>query len=83
MHPSIPPLLKYFNYDHLPEHLQEISRPFAELADTLVSALGENEDGSERDIGGGAQLNRGLQKLLEAKDAMVRSALTVENPYAE
>lgn len=78
MHPSIQPLLKYFEYDHLPPHLQEISGPFKELAHGLVHRLGENEDGSERDLGGGAQLNHGLHKLLESKDAMVRSALTLE-----
>lgn len=26
-------LMRYFKFDHLPQHLQEISRPFAELAE--------------------------------------------------
>jgi len=27
------PILQYFRFDHLPEHLQEVSRPFTEIAD--------------------------------------------------
>lgn len=77
MHPSIRPLVEYFNYDHLPENLQKIAKPYRDLALQMVKELGEDEDGFERDFGGGAQLNRGLQKLLESKDAMVRSALTL------
>lgn len=69
MHPSIPALLKYFEYDHLPEHLQEISKPFHELAHMLAERL------DTQDIGAGAQLNRALQKLLESKDCAVRAAL--------
>lgn len=79
MHPSIRPLLRYFDYEHFPPHLQEISRPFQLLAQEMVNRLGENADGSERDNGGGAQLNRGLQKLIESKDAMVRSALSLDS----
>jgi hypothetical protein len=29
-------LARLFKYDHLPEHLQEVSKPFAELADKLM-----------------------------------------------
>lgn len=70
MHPSIPALLRYFEYDHLPMDLQEISQPFHTLAHEMVDRLGHITD-----IGPGAQLNRGLQKLLESRDAMVRAAL--------
>lgn len=70
MHPSIPPLLKYFDYDHLPPELQVISKPFKGLADALALRLGEITD-----PGPGAQLNRCLQKLLESKDCAVRAAL--------
>lgn len=56
--------MKYFNYEHLPAHLQEVSKPIGELARQMVSELPDNE---EREIG--------LRKLLEAKDALVRSKL--------
>lgn len=64
MHPSVAHLLRYFAYEHLPEHLQEVSRPFGELAQRLV------------DLGlEGPELSAGLRKLLEAKDCAVRAAL--------
>lgn len=59
-------LMRYFKYDHLPEDLQVISRPFAELAEGL--SLARVTDEAERTIA--------LRKLLEAKDAAVRSVLT-------
>ena len=59
-------LLKYFNYEHLPKHLKEISRPFSFLALKMDETL---PDGSEK--------SAGLRKLLEAKDCMVRAALDV------
>jgi hypothetical protein len=58
------PILQFFGYSHLPEHLQEGSRPFAELANTLVRDLPRNP---ERTVA--------LRKLLEAKDAAVRALL--------
>lgn len=73
MHPSIPALLKFFNYDHLPPHLQKVSKPFSDLAHSLAVDL------DTYDIGAGAQLNRSIQKLLEAKDCAVRAALVKEN----
>lgn len=61
MHPSTAAILKHFTFDHLPAHLQEISRPICELAHELADKL----DGPE--------LTAGLRKLLEAKDALVRA----------
>lgn len=63
MHPSTEAILTHFSCEHLPEHLQEVSRPFADLATRLAETL----DGPE--------LTAGLRKLLEAKDCMVRAAL--------
>jgi hypothetical protein len=63
MHPSTEALLGFFRYEHLPEDLQEISRPFSELAHDMASKFE------------GAELTIGLRKLLEAKDCMVRAAL--------
>ncbi len=63
MHPSTEAILRYFAYEHLPVHLQAISRPFSELAHDMAGFLG------------GPELTAGLRKLLEAKDCMVRAAL--------
>lgn len=58
-----PKILKYFKYEHLPVHLQAISKPFAILANMVVCDY-PNEDPAEK-----ATV---LRKLLEAKDAAVR-----------
>ncbi len=63
MHPASAAILRYFEYDHLPPHLQEISQPFHGLAHDLSERLS------------GPELTAGLRKLLEAKDCMVRAAL--------
>ena len=67
MHPSTAAILKFFEYEHLPAHLQDVSRPFHDLAHGCASM--ETEDGAE--------LTTGLRKLLEAKDCVVRAALSV------
>ena len=36
MHPSVSHVLSYFQYLHLPERLQAVSRPFSELADEVA-----------------------------------------------
>lgn len=55
-------LLKYFTYEHLPQHLQDVSKPFHDMAHHLAVIL---PDGSEKTVA--------LRKLLESKDAAVRS----------
>lgn len=60
-------ILQFFVYEHLPAHLQEISKPFGELARSIVSTLPRNP---ERTVA--------LRKLLEAKDAAVRAQLFKE-----
>lgn len=55
-------LIRHFSFEHLPEHLQEISRPICELAYLMDYML---EDSAEK--------TAGLRKLLEAKDCLVRS----------
>lgn len=57
-------ILQFFAYDHLPERLQAVSRPFGELARSLVESLPRNP---ERSVA--------LRKLLESKDAAVRALL--------
>ena len=55
-------LMQFFKYDHLPENLQAISKPFGELAEKIVATLPQNP---ERTVA--------LRKLLEAKDCAVRA----------
>lgn len=57
-------ILQFFSFEHLPLHLQEVSRPFSEMADRIVNTLPRNP---ERTVA--------LRKLLEAKDAAVRALL--------
>lgn len=63
MHPATQQILQYFDCDHLPPRLQEVARPFWELAYEMSGKLE------------GPELTAGLRKLLEAKDCMVRAAL--------
>ncbi|WP_460990859.1 hypothetical protein, partial [Staphylococcus aureus] len=56
-------VLQFFAYDHLPQHLQEVSKPFCELAEKVA-------DGPQN-----AESTVALRKLLEAKDAAVRAVL--------
>lgn len=63
-HPATRHILRYFAYEHLPVRLQTVSRPFADMAHSMVDHLPD-----------GPELSAGLRKLLEAKDCMVRSAL--------
>lgn len=58
------PIMKYFEFAHLPPHLQEVSRPIGELAKQMDELL---PDGPEK--------SAGLRKLLEAKDCLVRAKL--------
>lgn len=55
---------QFFEYEHLPTHLQAVSKPFCELARTIADTLPRNP---ERTVA--------LRKLLEAKDAAVRAAI--------
>lgn len=57
-------MLQFFEYAHLPNHLQEISKPFNVLANQIVDNLPSN---LERTVA--------LRKLLEAKDCAVRAFL--------
>ncbi|MFD6587254.1 hypothetical protein ACFWED_10275 [Streptomyces anulatus] len=63
-HPATEHLLRYFEYGHLPAHLQAVSKPCGDLAQELVAVLPD-----------GPELSAGLRKLLEAKDCFVRAAL--------
>ncbi len=60
-------IMQFFAFLHLPYNLQEVSRPFCELAENIHKTLPRNP---ERTVV--------LRKLLEAKDAAVRSLLAKE-----
>lgn len=64
MHPAITHVLQYFAYAHLPEHLQVISKDFAELAQKTADRAPDSQETTVA-----------LRKLLEAKDAAVRAVL--------
>ena len=66
-HPGTQHLAKYFDYQHLPPHLQAVSQPCAQLAQDMVRALPD-----------GPELTAGLRHLLEAKDSFVRAALDTQ-----
>jgi len=57
------PIEQFFSFAHLPPHLQEVSKPFAELA-KHIRALPRNP---ERTVA--------MRKLLESKDCAVRAYL--------
>jgi len=57
-------MLKWFAYEHLPEHLKIVSIKFYEIACSLCALV---ESGPERTVA--------LRKLLESKDAAVRAKL--------
>lgn len=63
-HPATAHLLQFFEFEHLPQHLREISILCHGLAFTIAERL---PDGPEK--------TAGLRKLLEAKDCFVRAAL--------
>ena len=55
-------IMQFFAYEHLPPHLQEVSKGFSFLATIIEGTLPRNP---ERTVA--------LRKLLEAKDAAVRA----------
>lgn len=63
MNKAIEHVLQFFTYYHLPPRLQEVSKPFSDLANTVAST----SDNPETTVA--------LRKLLEAKDAAVRAYL--------
>ena len=63
------PLMQFFAFAHLPAHLQQISRPFGELAEQIVTTLPRNPERTTA-----------LRKLLEAKDCAVRAQLFKADP---
>jgi hypothetical protein len=61
------PMLQFFIFDHLPPHLQPVSRAFSELAHEMADTLPRNPERTTA-----------LRKLLEAKDCAVRAVLYLD-----
>ena len=61
---NMSPIMKYFEYAHLPIPLQEVSKPIGDLARYMDEKLPDC-----------AEKSAGLRKLLEAKDCLVRARL--------
>ena len=62
MSESSDPIMQFFSYGHLSPHLQEISKPYCELAQWMMENLPRN---AERTVA--------LRRLLEAKEGAVRA----------
>jgi len=71
MHPSVRHVLDFFDFAHLPPHLAEVSKPFAELAEAIAARAATPE------------ATVALRKLLEAKDAAVRDVVAARKKSAE
>jgi len=63
----IEPIMQFFTWSHLPPFLQEVSEPFAAMAERIIETLPRNP---ERTVA--------LRKLLESKDAAVRALIFKE-----
>jgi hypothetical protein len=58
-------LMRWFQFGHLPPHLQDIAVKVADCAEEINSLLVQES----------AEKTAGLRKLLEAKDNFVRAAI--------
>jgi hypothetical protein len=65
MDPNYEHVMQFFAYAHLPPALAEISAPFGELAAKILNTLPANPERT-----------KALDRLLEAKDAAVRTKLS-------
>lgn len=61
-HPGMASLLSFFSYEHLPPHMQEVSKKFHALAHAMGNCQGP-------------EATAGMRKLLEAKDCFVRATM--------
>lgn len=61
---QLDPILRYFDFEHLPSFLQGVSAMFAELATLILEDIPRN-----------AERTMALRKLLEAKDCAVRASI--------
>lgn len=66
IHPATAAILRHFRYEHLPAHLQEVSKPFCDLAHQLAATLT------------GPEVTRALGDLFDAKNWAVCARLTAD-----
>jgi ferritin-like protein len=60
-------MMQFFQFAHLPLHLQDVSEPFCDLAGEIIDKIPSNPERTAA-----------LRKLLEAKDCAVRAVLYKE-----
>lgn len=66
MHPATQAVLRHFKYDHLPEHLQTVSKPFCDLAHQVADTLT------------GPEVTKALDDLFHAKNWAVCARLAMD-----
>ena len=64
-HPGVQSALQWLTFSHLPEALQDFSRPFYAAAVELIRTI----------LTDSAELTTALNKLIEAKDSAVRAGI--------
>lgn len=64
MHPATQHIMQFFEYEHLPFHLQQVSKPFCDLAEEISGGLPDNPEKTAA-----------LRLLLQDNDCAVRAAL--------
>lgn len=60
-----PPIMEFFDFQHLSPELREVAEPISDMAYKLLDEIPQSEE-----------LSAGLRKLLEAKDCLVRAKLS-------
>lgn len=70
IHPATAAILRHFRYDHLPTHLQAVSRPFHDLAHQLAETLS------------GPEVTRALGDLFDAKNWAVVARVVADEETA-
>lgn len=68
-HPATVQAMRPLDIEHLPDHLQAVSRPFRDLAHELLDLLPDDPE-----------LTAALRKLREAKDCAVALAAWTSTP---
>lgn len=68
-HPGVKTALAWLAFSHLPEKLQDFSRPLYQTAVELIIRIPEDS----------AELTTALNKLVEAKDWFVRAGIRADN----
>ena len=64
--------MRFFDYEHLPDHLQVVSKPFHDLAKMVHQTLQHHRKGITE------EQEMCLRKLLEAKDCAVRARIEMD-----